>query len=73
MKAKDAIVGAKVQIKRSSKWYSDQDVDNPKDTTGCITSFDLDAAEDGDFSIQVDWSNGYSNGYRLVDLKLVKE
>lgn len=61
MKAKNAIVGAKVQIKRSSKWYSDQDVHNPKDTTGCITSFN------------VDWSNGYSNCYRLVDLKLVKE
>lgn len=73
MKAKNAIVGAKVQIKRSSKWYSDQDVHNPIDTTGCITSFDLDAATDGDFSIRVDWCNGYSNCYRLVDLKLVKE
>lgn len=73
MKAKDAIVGAKVQIKRSSKWYIEQDVCNPKDTTGCITSFNLDAAIDGDFSIRVDWGNGYSNCYRLVDLKLVKE
>lgn len=73
MKAKNAIVGAKVQIKRSSKWYSDQDVCNPKDTTGCITSFDLDAAEDGDFSIRVDWDNGSCNAYRLMDLKLVKE
>lgn len=73
MKAKNAIVGAKVQIKRSSKWYEGQSVHNPKDTTGCITSFDLDAATDGDFSIRVDWDNGYSNCYRLVDLKLVKE
>lgn len=73
MKAKDAIVGAKVQIKRSSKWYREQDVCNPKDTTGCITSFNLDAAIDGDFSIRVDWDNGTRNCYRLVDLKLVKE
>lgn len=73
MKAKNATVGAKVQIKLSSKWYRDQDVHNPKDTTGCITSFDLDAATDGDFSIQVVWDNGYINCYRLVDLKLVKE
>ena len=73
MKAKNAIVGAKVQIKRSSKWYSRLDVHNPKDTTGCITSFDLGAAIDGDLSILVDWGNGYGNCYRLVDLKLVKE
>lgn len=73
MKAKNAIVGAKVQIKRSSKWYSDQAVHNPKQPTGCITSFDLDAAEDGDFSTHVDWGNGYINCYRLVDLKLIKE
>ena len=73
MKAKNAVVGAKVQIKRSSKWYREQGVHNPKDTTGAITSFDLDAATDGDFSIRVDWGNGYTNCYRLVDLKLVKE
>ena len=73
MKAKNATVGAKVQIKRSSKWYLEQSVTNPKDTTGVITSFDLGAAIDGDLSIQVNWSNGYTNCYRLVDLKLVKE
>lgn len=73
MKAKNAIVGAKVKIKRSSKWYSDQDADNPKDTTGAITSFNLGADLEGDFSIRVDWDNGYSNCYRLIDLKLVKE
>lgn len=73
MKAKNAIVGAKVQIKRSSKWYERQSEHNPKDTTGCITSFSLGAAIDGDFSIHVDWGNGCSNCYRLVDLKLVRE
>lgn len=61
MKAKNATVGAKVQIKRSSKWYREQDARNPKDTTGCITSFNLGAAVDGDFSIRVDWGNGYGN------------
>lgn len=73
MKAKNATVGAKVQIKRSSKWYRDQDVHNPKDTTGCITSFNLDAATDGDFSTHVEWGNGFTNCYRLLDLQLVKE
>lgn len=73
MKAKNAIVGAKVKIKRSSKWYRDQDLDNPIDTTGTITSFNLESALEGDFSTHVDWDNGYSNCYRLIDLKLVKE
>ena len=73
MKAKNDIVGTKVKIRRSSKWYSSESRRNPKDTTGCITSFDLGAAIDGDFSIHVDWGNGYGNCYRLVDLKLVKE
>lgn len=73
MKAKNAIVGAKVKIKRSSKWYSYESRSNPKDTTGTITSFNLDSVLDGDFSTTVDWGNGYINWYRLVDLKLVKE
>lgn len=73
MKAKNAIVGTKVKIKRSSKWYSYADSSNPKDTTGTITSFHLESALEGDFSTHVGWSNGYSNCYRLVDLKLVKE
>ena len=73
MKAKNAIVGAKVKIKRSYKWYREQSRSNPKDTTGVITSFDLYAAIDGDFSIRVDWDNGSLNCYRLADLKLVKE
>ena len=47
MKAKNAIVGAKVKIKRSSKWYSYDDYDNPKDTTGTITSFNLGADLEG--------------------------
>lgn len=73
MKAKNAIVGTKVKIKRSSKWYSYDSQSNPRDTTGTITSFDLESAIDGDFSTNVDWGNGYSNCYRLIDLKLVKE
>lgn len=73
MKAKNAIVGAKVKIKRSSKWYCDGSQCNPKDTTGTITSFSLEAGTAGDFSTHVDWGNGWFNCYRLVDLKLVKE
>ena len=73
MKAKNAIVGAKVKIKRSSKWYCYEDRSNPKDTTGTITSFHLESAIEGDFSTHVDWGNGYTNCYRLIDLKLVKE
>ena len=73
MKAKNAIVGAKVKIKRSSKWYCAGSRCNPKDTTGTITSFSLEADTAGDFSTLVDWGNGWFNCYRLVDLKLVKE
>ena len=73
MKAKNAIVGTKVKIKRSSKWYSYEGRSNPKDTTGIITSFNLESALEGDFSTNVDWGNGYTNCYRLIDLKLVAE
>ena len=73
MKAKNAIVGAKVKIKRSSKWYRYEDLSNPNDTTGTIISFNLDADLEGDFSTNVDWGNGCTNCYRLLDLQLVKE
>ena len=73
MKVKNAIVGAKVKIKRSSKWYRYDSQSNPKDTTGTIIAFNLESAIEGDFSTNVDWGNGYTNCYRLVDLKLVKE
>ena len=73
MNAKNAIVGAKVKIKRSSKWYSYESQSNPKNTTGTIKSFNLESAMAGDFSTDVDWGNGYINCYRLIDLKLVKE
>ena len=73
MKAKEAIVGAKVKIKRSSKWYRCEDLSNPKDTTGTIISFNLGADLEGDFSTNVDWGNGWFNCYRSIDLKLVKE
>lgn len=73
MKAKNAIVGAKVKIKRSSKWYRYDSQSNPKDTTGTITSFSLEADTAGDFSTNVYWDNGCTNCYRLIDLKLVKE
>ena len=73
MKAKDAIVGAKVKIKRSSKWYSYDDYSNPNDTTGTIISFNLGADLERDFSTHVDWGNGCTNCYRLLDLQLVKE
>lgn len=73
MKAKNAIVGAKVKIKRSSKWYGYDSRSNPKDTTGTIIAFNLGADLEGDFSTKVEWDNGWVNCYRLVDLKLVKE
>ena len=73
MKAKNAIVGTKVKIKRSSKWYRYDTQSNPKDTTGTITAFNLGADLEGDFSTTVDWGNGYTNCYRSIDLKLVKE
>ena len=73
MKAENAIVGTKVKIKRSSEWYSYDDYSNPNDTTGTIISFNLGADLEGDFSTHVDWGNGCTNCYRLLDLQLVKE
>ena len=73
MKAKDATVGAKVKIKRSSKWYRYDSQSNPKDTTGTITSFNLGADLEGDFSTYEECDDGNTNCYRLLDLQLVKE
>ena len=67
MKAKNAIVGAKVMIKKSSCYY-DGSCNNPKDSVGTI---------DGIYKlsrlpVRVAWEDG-SNSYNYEDLKLVKE
>lgn len=72
MKAKNAIVGTTVKIKRSSKWYREGGVSNPIGTTGKVISFNPEDADAGEFCIRVEWSNGWKNCYRLIDLKVVK-
>lgn len=67
MKAKNAIVGAKVMIKKSSRYYIGHP-DNPKDSVGTITS-----TYKGDkLPAHVTWEGGH-NAYKYKDLKLVKE
>ena len=66
MKAKNAVVGAKVMIKKSSRFYYGTP-SNPIDSVGIIT--DIKARG---FPIQVYWGGVY-NTYNYEDLKLVKE
>lgn len=69
MKAKNAVVGAKVMIKKSSRWYMGTSTNNPKDTVGEI----LTIGDGTGLIIRVRWKGGYINSYRYEDLKLVKE
>ena len=66
MKAKNAIVGAKVMIKKSSCYYDDS-YNNPKDSVGTI-----DGIRRGSLPVSVAWEGGH-NTYKYEDLKLVKE
>ena len=67
MKAKNAIVGAKVMIKKSSCYY-DGSYNNPKDSVGTINSINLGSC----LPVSVTWEGG-RNSYNYEDLKLVKE
>ena len=67
MKAKNAIVGAKVMIKKSSCYY-DGSCNNPKDSVGTIDGI----YELASLPISVAWEGGH-NTYYYEDLKLVKE
>lgn len=66
MKAKNAIVGAKVMIKKSSRFYYGS-CNNPKDSVGTI-----DGIRMGSLPVSVTWEGG-QNTYKYEDLKLVKE
>ena len=67
MKAKNAIVGAKVMIKKSSCYY-DGSYNNPKDSVGTIDRI----REWATLPVGVAWEDGH-NSYKYEDLKLVKE
>ena len=67
MKAKNAIVGAKVMIKKSSCYY-DGGRDNPTDSGGTIDSIHGQDI----LPVYVTWEDG-QNSYNYGDLKLVKE
>lgn len=67
MKAKNAIVGAKVMIKKSSSFYNGS-YNNPKDSVGTIDGI----YELSSLPISVTWEVGH-NTYNYEDLKLVKE
>lgn len=66
MKVKNAVVGAKVMIKKSSGFYMGTP-SNPINSVGEVIggSTGLD--------IRVRWGGGHINSYRYEDLKLVKE
>ena len=67
MKAKNAIIGAKVMIKKSSRFYDDS-YNNPKDSVGTIDRIDKGRS----LPVSVAWGGGH-NSYNYEDLKLVKE
>lgn len=67
MKAKNAVIGAKVMIKKSSRYYTGHP-DNPKDSVGTIDALDSDRF----LPVSVTWEDGH-NEYNYEDLKLVKE
>lgn len=67
MKAKNAVVGAKVMIKKSSCYYIGSR-NNPKDSVGTIDALDSDRF----LPVSVTWEDGH-NEYNYEDLKLVKE
>lgn len=67
MKAKNAIIGAKVMIKKSSRFY-DGSYNNPKGSVGTIDDID----EGCRLPVGVTWEGGH-NTYNYEDLKLVKE
>lgn len=67
MKAKNAVVGAKVMIKKSSRYYEGSR-NNPKDSEGTIDVIH----EWRSLPVSVVWEGGH-NTYNYEDLKLVKE
>lgn len=67
MKAKNAIMGAKVMIKKSSRYY-DGSYNNPKDSVGTINRINKGYG----LPVGVAWEDGH-NTYNYEDLKLVKE
>lgn len=67
MKAKNAIIGAKVMIKKSSCYYVGS-YNNPKDSVGTIDRVYVGHS----LPVGVTWEDGH-NAYKYEDLKLVKE
>ena len=67
MKAKNAVIGAKVMIKKSSRYYRGTQ-NNPKDSVGTIDSSNGQCI----LPVYVTWEDGH-NTYNYEDLKLVKE
>ena len=67
MKAKNAIIGAKVMIKKSSCYY-DGSYNNPKTSVGTIDGINKWCR----LPVSVAWEDGH-NTYNYEDLKLVKE
>lgn len=68
MKKSNAVVGTKVLIKKSSKYYVNGGVANPKDTVGVITCLSHGRV----LPINVAWESGCTNAYSLEDLKLAE-
>lgn len=66
MKAKNAIIGAKVMIKKSSPFYLGTP-SNPTESVGTISYIKARG-----LPIRVTWEGGH-NTYNYEDLKLVKE
>jgi hypothetical protein len=63
--------GIKVRIRKDSLYYKKNTKNNPRDTIGYITGYEYNIFDY--YIIFVNWDNGQSNSYRVIDLEYYKE
>lgn len=69
--AKQLKEGTKVMIKKSSRYYNEDDSYNPRNVEGVVERHD--GCAEGDNPYHVRWSNGETNVYNRADLKVVEK
>jgi len=64
------LYGDVVKISKQCNYYTQGDVEDPKDVNGVIISTDWHECTEN--PIRVEWDNGEYNIYKPIDLKLVR-
>lgn len=72
MDIKHAVVGNRVKIPPGSEFYSTHTGSRNPPCKGTISNIDKDSLDVDDFGIDVQWDNGETNNYRLMDLIFVE-